>query len=199
MRCWVVFFILSTIFGSCLVLQNLIDPISTSQGVSVSAPTLVFISTASSALGRVGIGYITSYYEDRVTMVQFMGLTALLVAVVNVIIGLYIPNEYVYLGLVALSGALFGITKVLQAASAVDMFGVTYIATNSGFMGLSGAVGSYCIAYGVVAIFPPPDSDSGDCIGADCYQNVFFISAALCLIGFIAAFLLDFYLKMKGQ
>lgn len=59
-----------------------------------------------------------------------------------------------------------------------------------------GAVGSYVFAYGVIALYPP---EAGDCVGADCYQKVFFISSAACLVGGIAAFALDFYLKRLGQ
>lgn len=194
-RCWVVFFVLSVILGSCLVTINLIDSVSTSQRVTTSTPTLVFLITASSALGRVFIGYITSYFEESLTMLQFMGLASLAVGAINLLIGLYIPGELIFLMLVACTGILFGMVKVLQAACAVDMFGVTYVATNSGFMGLSGAVGSYVIAYGVVAATSSPSSS---CVGAHCYQSVYFISSVLCLGGFVAAFGLDYALKLRG-
>lgn len=46
---------LSTIFGSCLVTINLIDPISVSQGVTIGAPTMVFIINTASAVGRIGV------------------------------------------------------------------------------------------------------------------------------------------------
>lgn len=60
----------------------------------------------------VGVGYITSRFEEHVTMVQFMGITALCVALVNFGIGLYIDVNFVFFLFVFLIGALFGITKV---------------------------------------------------------------------------------------
>jgi hypothetical protein len=195
-RCWVVFFILSTIFGSCLLLINLIEPIAYSQTISISASTLVFVMNASAALGGLNIGYLTSYFEHQVTMVQFMGITALLVALVNFGLGSYLPEEYLFLIFIAIIGALFGVGKVLQAASAVDMFGVTYVATNSGFYALSGAVGSYVIAYGGVALL---HTGGNDCVGAACYQNVLFMSSFLCCLGSVAAFALDYSLKRQGK
>ena len=87
---------------------------------------------------------------------------------------------------------------VLSAAIVVSLFGVTHVATNDGMYDLSGAVGSYAIAFGAVAMFPPQknkDDDDGGCVGADCYQEAFFFSAAVCFLGFVLSMFTDAYIK----
>mmetsp|Transcript_14470 Transcript_14470/g.21759 ORF Transcript_14470/g.21759 Transcript_14470/m.21759 type:complete len:593 (-) Transcript_14470:45-1823(-) len=195
-QCWVVFLILSSIYGSTLLVINLIEPISVSQRVSASAPVLVFILNISSSLGRISIGHVSEYFKGTLSLVQMLGCGNLFVAVVNFCFALYIPVEAVFYILVFCIGALYGAIKVLAAAYAVDMYGVTHVATNNGFFGLSGAVGSYVIAYGLVEIFHPSNVNSGNqCIGSKCFQSIFFVSSFICVVGFVVAMFLDYRLK----
>jgi hypothetical protein len=64
------------------------------------------------------------------------------------------------------------------------MFGVKHVATNDGIYDLSGAVGSYLIAYGVIALLVPPEQDD-TCVGKECYQKCFYLTSFLCLLGFL--------------
>ncbi len=129
-----------------------------------------------------------------------MGLANLGVCFVNFMLAMYIPSDFLFYVLVICTGTLYGTMTVLSAANVVNLYGVTYVATNDGMYDLSGAVGSYAVAYGAVAIFPPKvnkDDDDGGCVGADCYQEAFLFSSALCICGFVVSILTDAYLKQK--
>lgn len=144
------------------------------------------------------IGYVSNSLKDSVSLTMLMGYCNLGVAVVNSLLAVYIQSEYLFYFLVLCTGALYGSMTVLSAAIVVSLFGVTYVATNDGMYDLSGAVGSYAIAFGAVAMFPPKinrDDDDGGCEGADCYQEAFFLSSAVCVFGFILAFFTDIYLR----
>jgi hypothetical protein len=198
-RFYSIFIVQATHYGGTLLVINLIEPIATSQRVQ-SGPFLVLLISISSAFGRICIGYISRKYSKHVTLVSLMGYANLLVAVVNLFFSLYIDFDFMFYFLVCCSGFLYGTMTVLSAAIVVNLFGVTYVATNDGMYDLSGAVGSYAIAFGSVAIFPPvenTDDDDGGCVGAACYQRCFWFSAAFCVIGFILAMSTDQYLKRK--
>lgn len=176
---------------------NLIEPIATSHGVEAGA-FLVLLISISSAFGRISIGYIAQRFQDSVSLVGWMGYANLSVCIVNLTLAMYIRSEYLFYFLVLCTGALYGTMTVLSAAIVVSLFGVTYVATNDGMYDLSGAVGSYAIAFGAVAMFPPRtnrDDDDGGCVGAHCYQEAFFFSSAFCFLGFVLAVLTDSYLK----
>lgn len=197
-RFYTTFIIQSTHYGGTLLLINLIEPIATSHGVK-AGPFLVLLISLSSAFGRIVIGYISKRFKDSVSLVGLMGYCNLGVAIVNVVLALYIKSEYLFYLLVLCTGALYGTMTVLSAAIVVSLFGVTYVATNDGMYDLSGAVGSYVIAFGAVAMFPPhtnKDDDDGGCVGADCYQEAFFLSSAVCVFGFVLSLITDRYLKM---
>ena len=196
-RFYATFIIQSTHYGGTLLLINLIEPIATSHGVK-AGPFLVLLISLSSAFGRISIGHISAHFKDSVSLVGLMGYANLGVALVNIIIALYIRSEYLFYFLVLCTGTLYGTMTVLSAAIVVSLFGVTYVATNDGMYDLSGAVGSYVIAFGAVAMFPPKtnqDDDAGGCVGANCYQEAFFLSAAVCVFGFILALFTDNYLN----
>lgn len=196
-RFYATFIIQSTHYGGTLLLINLIEPIATSHGVR-PGPFLVLLISLSSAFGRIIIGFISQRFRGSVSLVGLMGYANLGVAVVNIILALYIRSEYLFYTLVLCTGALYGTMTVLSAAIVVSLFGVTYVATNDGMYDLSGAVGSYVIAFGAVAMFPPKtnkDDDDGGCVGADCYQEAFFLSAAVCVFGFLLSIITDQYLK----
>lgn len=161
-------------------------------------PFLVLLISIASAFGRIAIGYVSHRLKESVSLVGLMGWCNLGVACVNIILSLYIRSEYLFYFLVLCMGALYGTMTVLSAAIVVHLFGVTYVATNDGMYDLSGAVGSYAIAFGAIAMFPPhsnTDDDSGGCVGADCYQEAFFLSSAVCVIGFLLSMATDWYLK----
>ena len=153
-RFYSTFIIQSTHYGGTLLLINLIEPIATSHGVK-AGPFLVLLISLSSAFGRIVIGYISKRFKESISLVGLMGYCNLGVAIVNVVLALYIESEYLFYFLVLCTGALYGTMTVLSAAIVVSLFGVTYVATNDGMYDLSGAVGSYVIAFGAVAMFPP--------------------------------------------
>ena len=50
-------------------------------------------------------------------------------------------------------------------------------------------------------MFPPrtnTDDDEGGCVGAHCYQEAFFLSAAVCFLGFLLSIATDRYLKQHN-
>jgi hypothetical protein len=161
-------------------------------------PFLVLLISISSAFGRIAIGLIAEKLKEKVSLVAIMAYCNLSVTLTSLLFASYIDEDVFYYFLVLCNGALYGSMTVLSAASVVEQFGVTYVATNDGMFDLSGAVGSYAVAYGAVALFPPPvnsDDDDGGCIGAICYQKAFFFAAGVAFLGFIIGIGTDFYLN----
>ena len=168
---------------------NLIEPITTSFGVKFTS-FFVFLIGSSSSIGRISSAHlletISFYSGSTVHPEHLMGYSCLSVALLNLLYSLYIPSATLLALLVSATGYLHGIMGVLSACSVVSMFGIAHVATNDGVYDLSGAVGAYLIAYGVVALVTSSSYQEDDhCIGAKCYQTCFLCTSGLCFLGFL--------------
>jgi hypothetical protein len=185
---WLIFILQSVHYGGTLMVINLIEPITTSYGIEFRS-FFVFIIGCSSALGRITSSFLLQSLSSlsssgSLTPEHLMGYCCLAVSLLNLLYSLYLPSLLFLTLLFSLTGALYGLMGVLSASSAMSMFGISHLATNDGVYDLSGAVGAYFIAYGVIALFSSPQQDD-DCVGAKCYQKCFWISSGLCFIGFL--------------
>jgi hypothetical protein len=168
---------------------NLIEPITTSFGVKFTS-FFVFLIGLSSSIGRISSAHlletISFYSTATVHPEHLMGYSCLSVALLNLLYSLYLPSPTLLAILLTATGYLYGIMGVLSASSAVSMFGVAHVATNDGVYDLSGAVGAYLIAYGVVAVVNSSSHQEDDqCLGAKCYQTCFLCTSGLCFLGFL--------------
>jgi hypothetical protein len=185
---------------------NLIEPITTSYGVKFTS-FFVFLIGCSSSIGRISSAHLLetiSFYSSpspssgRSSSTvpnpchpeHLMGYSCLSVALLNLLYALYIPSPTFLALLLTATGYLYGMMGVLSASSAVSMFGIAHVATNDGVYDLSGAVGAYLIAYGVVAVVTSSshleeDDDPDHCLGAKCYQTCFLCTSGLCFVGFV--------------
>jgi hypothetical protein len=203
-RFQVIFVVQSIHYGGVLLVINLIEPVSTSFGIDYR-PFFVMLIGLSSALGRIGVAHVYDFMQrkgHRVSVQRLMAYACLLVCILNLGFTMYISNYVFFSLLVCGMGALYGCMSVLAASSVIDMFGIKYVATNDGVYDLSGAVGGYVIAYGLVAVFDPTrntDDDHGGCVGAQCYQMCFVVSAVFCLCGFLLALRLDKELQLRRK
>lgn len=184
---WLIISVQSLHYGGTLMIINLIEPITTSFGVKFSS-FYVFLIGSSSSVGRICSAHLlqalSDYFTSTLTPEHLMGYCCLSVSLLNLLYSLYIPSSILLGVLIACTGFLYGIMGVLSASSVVSMFGVAHVATNDGVYDLSGAIGAYLIAYGVIALFTASSQDDY-CVGSHCYQNCFFLTSALCLFGFI--------------
>jgi hypothetical protein len=200
---WLIFFLQSFHYGGTLMVINLIEPITIASRVEFRS-FFVFIIACSSAIGRISSAHLLQSLSSHspLTPEHLMGYCCLAVCLLNLFYSLSLSSEVILIVLFSLTGALYGIMGVLSTSSAVSMFGLPHVATNDGVYDLSGAVGAYFIAYGVIALFsstsPSSDregesgggGDAGHCIGPKCYQICFWISSGLCFVGFLLSLLI---------
>lgn len=191
------FFFQAVHYGAVLLVINLVIQIAGSFGVPPAAYLILLISLGS-AFGRIAIGHVAKVFEKHLNYCRIVSLLCASSGTLNLIYATYVSSTPLFCFLVFCSGALYGAMSVAAAAGVVQMFGVTHVAKNDGLFDLSKAVGSFGIAFGLIAAFPPPvttDDDSIKCVGARCYQMALLVSGCLSLCAAVGAAFLDIYMR----
>lgn len=198
-RFYALFFMQATHYGATLLVINLVIQISSSFDVRLG-PILVVLISMGSTVGRIAMGHIASIAGREVSFPEMAGYLNLGACITNFLFALYIRSTALFCVLVFFSGLQYGAMTVSAGAGVVTMFGVTHVAKNDGMFDLSNAVGSIAVAYGLVVLFRPPNNtndDAGGCLGAGCYQTIFFVSSFLCLLSALGA--IPLCLKIKSN
>jgi hypothetical protein len=195
-RCYALMFVFTCTAGSGLFVINNIVAVAATVGQDASSFFVVVLSLAN-AVGRMSIGVIADRLAHRLSRIQLLACTALVMASAQFLLALN-THELLYPSLVIV-GLSFGASFSNISAIVGDLFGAKFIGSNYGFIDLSPTIGSYVFATGLIALFYPSNEDDdyddddeehASCEGARCLQNAFFVTTAACVVASVAGFAL---------
>lgn len=187
-RCYALMFVFSCTAGAGLFVINNVVAVAATVGQNASSFFVVILSLAN-GIGRMSIGVVADRMARRLSRIQLLSITALLMAGAQFLLALN-TQELLYPCLFFV-GLTFGAAFSNVSAIAADLFGAQHIGSNYGFIDLSPTIGSYAFATGLIAIFYPKnngdddgddDDDEASCEGAHCLQGAFFVTTAACIV-----------------
>jgi hypothetical protein len=192
------FFIQAVIYGGFLIVNNLVIPIGSAYGCNAGA-VLVVVMSLTNTLGRTVCGHITGYFDNHLVLTEWFAVIAGFIAVLDFVLAFTSGNSGVFIMLVALNGGMYGFLIVATTSNVINLFGTSDLMVNDAIFDLCSAVGSFSMAYGLVAAFPvernQDDDDGLGCVGAECFQNIFIASGSLAVAACVCALFLAQYVR----
>uniref|UniRef100_A0A7S3PJP0 Major facilitator superfamily (MFS) profile domain-containing protein n=2 Tax=Aplanochytrium stocchinoi TaxID=215587 RepID=A0A7S3PJP0_9STRA len=181
-----------------MVINNISQINKAIGGKSSFKITLVSLMNVGNSYGRMIAGYLSEKYKGYISRPVWLMYALTSMCGSQCILALSQQEGSVPVLLVGtiLMGTSYGAFWALGPTLCAELFGTTHYGKNYALLNLAPALGGYvvsvCIAGYLYDFYGEVDEDgSTTCIGKNCFESTFLISAALCVVGIFSCLMLQ--------